>query len=287
MTKPQREPPELFTPERPVRSDFSRRSGLSYKARRRITLTVLSLLLIAGLAWLWDTVFPSTPGEIPTIKAEGSYKQRPEEPGGIDIPHQDVQVYHEIDGSASAENAKPAIEHMLPPPEEPKAPAAPPPSASVEPAPAAEVENLSPAVQAEMTVATPPVAGTPAAQAKTPLAASPAAPSAVAPPVIQTPPPVAAAPAAEPPKPAPAETGNVVVQLAALPNEHAATAMAQKLQAKYQSILGSARLHPVRADLGAKGIFYRIQSQPLPESQAKSVCAALKNQNAGCLLVRR
>jgi hypothetical protein len=91
----------------------------------------------------------------------------------------------------------------------------------------------------------------------------------------------------ETPKPAPVETGNTVVQLAALPDEHAATVMAQKLQIKYQSILGSAHLHPVRADLGAKGIFYRIQSQPLSDSQAKSVCAALKNQNAGCLLVRR
>ena len=38
MIKPQREPPELFSSERPVRSDFARRGGLSYKVRRRLTL---------------------------------------------------------------------------------------------------------------------------------------------------------------------------------------------------------------------------------------------------------
>lgn len=253
-----RKNPELFAPERPVRSDFARQSGLSYGVRRLITMAVLVGLVTAGGMWAWGRVTASHSGEIPTIKADSSYKQKPEQPGGIDIPHQDVQVYHEIDGSAVAENAKPTVEHMLPPPEEPQA------AALVQPAPAAApaVENTptNPVVEAPVPIV-PPAAATPVVAAVK-----------------------AAAPAEG--KPAPVAKGNTVVQLAALPDQHAAEVMAKNLQNKYKAQLGAAQLHPVRADLGAKGIFYRIQSQRLPDADANAICAALKSLHAGCLLVR-
>jgi hypothetical protein len=262
---------------------------------------------------------PSTPGEIPTVKAEGSYKQRPEQPGGIDIPHQDVQVYHEIDGSAEAANAKPEVEHMLPPPEEPNASAfaaavppvvsgsaaklparvesltqttvapvpapAPTPSPAIAPSPAAVP---APAVTANAPlslVPSPPAVATTVASAA-PKPADVSAPVSAPTPAVAAVQPAAPAVAANPAPLSPAGKGKAVVQLAALPDERAAQAMAQKLQAKYGAILGQARLRPVRADLGAKGIFYRIQSQALSDEQAKAICAAIKNLNAGCLLVR-
>src|SRR5580658_4513994 len=94
-------PPELFA-QRPVQSTFSKdsadrsvrmRRGPPYAVRRLITVSVLLLIVCGGLYWAFGNRMPAVPGEIPTIKAEGSYKQRPQQPGGIEIPHQDVQVY--------------------------------------------------------------------------------------------------------------------------------------------------------------------------------------------------
>ena len=62
--------------------------------------------------------------------------------------------------------------------------------------------------------------------------------------------------------------------------------MANKLQSHYGGVLGSAELRAVRADLGHKGIYYRIQTQALSEQQASKICAALQRENVGCILVK-
>ena len=41
-----------------------------------------------------------------------------------------------------------------------------------------------------------------------------------------------------------------------------------------------------KADLGEKGVFYRIQGVGLDEERARSVCSQLKAQNVGCVVVR-
>ena len=102
-------PPELFS-EPQIRSDAVRFAP-SYAFRRVITLTVILLLIAGGVYWAAGRAPVSDPNDIPVIKAEGSYKQRPEQPGGIDIPHQDVQVYQELDARNSD---KPQAEHLLP-----------------------------------------------------------------------------------------------------------------------------------------------------------------------------
>src|SRR5689334_6764267 len=100
----------------------------SYRVRRIITCIVL-VLLVAGAGYAIFSL-NRKPGEIPTIQAEGTLKQKPEQPGGLDVPNQDVLAYQQIDNSG----AKPgATEHLLPPPETPQPAAAPPP-----PAPAAK-----------------------------------------------------------------------------------------------------------------------------------------------------
>jgi hypothetical protein len=271
----------LFSSERPIRSDFAR-GGPSYALRRIATILLAIVVLVGGGFWFMNR--SSAPEEIPTIKAEGTYKERPEQPGGIDIPHQDVQVYHEIDGANDGEKA--TVEHMLPPPEQPTAAPA---TAAADPefvtAPATEVENIAPATVKSVTAQPPASVPTPspaAPVAEAPVPATASVPVAPTPAVVR---PVPAVTATAPAAAAPVKNG-VVVQFAASSDEHAASQMAQKLQTQYHGVLGSAHLHPVKADLGAKGIFYRIQSQPLSETQAKSICATVKKNNAGCLLVR-
>jgi len=285
-------PPELFTYERPTlsnggRSDFAQGGGIPYALRRVITLLVLVGVIGGGVYWLWNRA-PSTPAAIPTIKTEGSFKQRPEQPGGIDIPNQGVQVYREIDGSAQTSDQKPKVEHMLPPPEEPMASAMPskPAAEPVVDEAAAHVERLTPTVTATSTVPaidTPPPPPPMPTTVTAPVAKiDPPKPAVEKPVIVEKP----AAPAvtASPPPVATAKL-RAAVQLAALPDQAAAEALAHKLQNRYASILGTARLHPVRADLGAKGIFYRIQSQPLTDAEAQTLCDALKKEKAGCLLV--
>ena len=106
--------PELFVSERPVHSDYARERA--YARRRIVTLIVLAFVLGGAGYAFWGRGAPN-PADIPTIKAEGAYKQKPTEPGGIDIPHQDVRVYDQLE---SKKAVAPQIEHLLPPPEVPK-----------------------------------------------------------------------------------------------------------------------------------------------------------------------
>jgi hypothetical protein len=305
MTKPPQ--PELFA-ERPVRSDFARRAP-SYALRRIITVLVLLGVIGGGLYIGLRHASPTQPGQIPTVKADGNYKQRPAQPGGIDIPHQDVQVYQQLDNNAPD---KPAVEHLLPPPEVPQAVPvspnaqnpAPPPAATNNLAHTPALVPVAPPVKTQSldSIMTPDRA--PAPPVNTTVATAPApvvpplpvpAPAAIPKPATKTidqvlqdvaasTPPATAAPA-----PVPDQTVNTgpAVQLASTPDQAAAQTMARNLQSKYASILGPAKLRVVKADLGEKGIYYRVQSQSLSDDKAIAICSAVKDLNAGCILVRR
>lgn len=322
-------PPELFA-ERPIRSDFARanssRRGPSYAVRRFITLFIICVIISGGLYWKFGKAsVPSAPEEIPTIKADGSYKQRPEQPGGIDIPHQDVQVYQSLDAKGPP---KDQVEHLLPPPETPQSAIVPqaakttsvatPPDIESLIAPPAKIETTATQTPIEV-VAAPtslepaPVASPAPAVGAAAISAAPfptvtpakAVPIAVTPKTIAT----ASQPAhAEPslsqviknvtasapaamnastePTAVTATNGNTAIQLASLPDQAIAKATMAKLQTQYASTLGATQLRLVKADLGAKGVYYRIQSQPVAQARAKSLCAAIKANKAGCILVR-
>jgi hypothetical protein len=49
-------------------------------------------------------------------------------------------------------------------------------------------------------------------------------------------------------------------------------------------LLGSQSAIPLRADLGEKGVFYRIQTAPIAD--ADRVCGELKRRNIGCIIAR-
>jgi hypothetical protein len=335
--------PELFA-ERPVCSEFAR-NGPPYALRRMFTLMILLGVIIGGLCFGFSHSLRSPPNKIPTIKTEGNYKLRPAQPGGIDIPHQDVQVYRQLDNVAYT----PAAEHLLPPPETPQPvpgaldlsqPSSPMISTgaaqvetwtSVSDIAAQEGSKLSKALHPEIASASAAISGAPppavplpmdSTQLGTvgvlqavvkPLPAFVPVPGLIAPGFVPGPAPgpavseVAPASAAVPvlaAKPAPRTVDQIVkdvtsssrstesgrgpaVQLAASLDASTAEAMALKLQIKYAAILGAARLHVARADLGARGIYYRIQSQPLSGDQARAICKAVKKLNVGCALVRR
>ena len=96
----------------------------------------------------------------------------------------------------------------------------------------------------------------------------------------------AQAPAA-PPKPAAAKTAGTRLQLGSLRSEDAARQEWERIKRKNTDLLGSLSATPVRADLGDKGVYYRIQTGPLADlPAAERICSELKQRSIGCIIAR-
>ena len=151
-------------------------------------------------------------------------------------------------------------------------------------------------VKPDGSVMAPPVAAAEAPAAIDQTAAAPAAeaaPQAVA--SLQAPPP---APEAKPKpvqKPAVQQTASVapqaaptkyVVQVGSKKNQTEALASFADMQQKYPSLLASYRPMVQKADLGAKGIWYRLRIGPIADKTAASkLCTQLKSQGLPDCLV--
>ena len=61
----------------------------------------------------------------------------------------------------------------------------------------------------------------------------------------------------------------------------------KKVQVANKDLLGNLSLDIQRADLGAKGVFFRLRAGPLDEAAAKSLCAELTKRNQGCIVARK
>lgn len=273
-------------------------------------------------------------GAPPLLTADGTpTKMRPEQPGGIEVPHQDKLVYERL----NERGAKPNVERLLPPPEQPlprpvvtpqmppppplpQAPTIaqvpPPPPGATATVPRLPTEAEPPPPVASSPLAAPPPAPAPVVKAAPPPAAKPqpvqtAAVPAAQPPAVKTQPqaapaatPQAAKPApvqpvqtaAAPPPAAPAPTtpapakspgaGGWRIQLASVRSEAEAASEWKRLTSRHGDALSGLSMQVAKADLGEKGVFYRVQGVGVDEARAKAACAALKAQNVGCVVVR-
>lgn len=89
-------------------------------------------------------------------------------------------------------------------------------------------------------------------------------------------------------RPAPAAAGGrVYVQLLAARSQDDVLGAWKKLQAKNSDLLGGMAGTVARADLGDRGVFYRLRAGPIAsETKAKTLCSALAGRNVSCLIVR-
>lgn len=233
-----------------------------------------------------------TAAQAPVIAADNQpYKVRPADPGGMQVPNTDKMVYDRLGQNTQQEGG---VENLLAQPPAPSAP--PPPSEPVaEPVPsplaeqpqAVEPEPL-PEQQVAATPAPQPVpAPAPQPPAVQPPAASPApapAPKPTQQPQVAAVPP---APAPAPAAPAPAGGGSQMVQLAALKDEASARTAWNQAVASNKDLLGNLTLDIQRADLGAKGVFYRVRAKGLRSAEeAKALCDKLAARKVSCLVVR-
>ncbi|HEY4343618.1 MAG TPA: SPOR domain-containing protein [Parvibaculum sp.] len=240
------------------------------EGRRRpiVVLAIIALIVVfAGVVFLAykQGLKQGAQGNPPVIRADGTpSKVAPVNPGGMEIPHQDRSVYDRMSGSNADDNAQPDAEHLLPKPEEPMT--------MQEPAPATSPSATEPPPASAVTedTGTSPVQSAPVGPVQmtppTPPAATPTAPS-----VTET------APAAT------SGAGGYVAQLAAFRDEPSARAELKKLQKKFPSLAGlSADIQ--KADLGDKGIYYRLRAGYLDKTKAQTLCTELKAKGQACLV---
>ena len=270
--------------------DLERRAAKRSRGARLVM--VLAAVLIAAVAGggLWYVLEQSSGDqEIPLVEADRTpVKVRPDEPGGMQVPHQEIGVLNRPATGMAAQ--KPQVETLMPPPE---MPVPPPRLAPVEEAgaPAAAAPAVAPGTR----LVAPPLPAPPAAPA---LPVKPAAPPPPQPPQAEAAPAPSPAPALSPaPAPAPSPTpaaspapgaAGYRAQVAAFRSEAAANNKVGQMKTRYADIFGPLPLHVRRVDRGARGTWYRVQAGVFAErGQATALCEELKRRGEkGCFIVR-
>ncbi len=290
----------------------------------------------------------------PLIQADStSYKEKPVNPGGMDVPFQDAVVFDQLDKTKTADAGN--VENLLPPPEQPvesnpKATEAAPPSAPKPEADkgviastnAAEDDSVAAKIAAtEATMkaktgtaedaatqsetvaqtianATPVVDKTGTAKtttqqtanvvtsakadtvvtsktttktvtaAKTPTTMDDVVKTSTASTTVAhatTPAKMNAVAPAAPTPVAKASGGTAKIQLGAFKDESAAKAAWVHLQQQYAPHLNGVTPNYARADLGAKGVFYRVQGVNISKTQAQDICQAINASKAGACII--
>jgi len=79
-------------------------------------------------------------------------------------------------------------------------------------------------------------------------------------------------------------SGSYAVQVSSQHSEEEVQSSFRALQAKYPDLLGGREPIIRRADLGAKGIYFRAMVGPLPADQANELCSNLKSAGGSCLV---
>lgn len=245
-------------------------------------LSVLALVAFAAIIWY---AYPTSEeaqeaADVPVVLAEkAAYKFTPDDPGGMKVPHQDSTVFDPLDNKG-----KQRVERLLPGTEEPVDKDAVIKTAEEKLAkPDASLKKVGIATEKVIAPEKEPVKETAAkAAAEKPVQKPPVAKTAEA----DTP---AAKPATQAAKPVAAASagGTVYIQLGSYRNTEGAATDWKKLQQKHPELLKGLDMRTQRIDLGAKGVFNRLQAGKLSEARAREICDVLKSANpGGCMVVR-
>lgn len=241
-------------------------------------LTVVALLAFAAIIWY---AYPEDEEkyagmDVPVVVAQkDAYKFTPDDPGGMEVRHQDSTVFDPLERKPSQ-----TVEKLMPTPEEPinradvlKGGVA----ARLEPKLDMQMEKLD--AGAEKFVA----------KAEDVKMADVVKPVAKPEATVKT----AVAKPAEPPASLSVETqaasdGKMVyIQLGSYRNTAGASEDWGRLKKKHPSLLGNLEMRTQRVDLGSKGVFNRLQAGKVSEAKAKEICETLKSSNpGGCMVVR-
>lgn len=225
--------------------------------------------------------------DIPTISADKSvYKFKPENPGGMEVPHQDSTVFDPID-NRSADAAR--VEKLGAPPEEPVDK-----DAAISTAPIdkkmeklnLESQLTTPVSEDTEKVIAPVVEEEPPAVTEEKPAVVKEAKPAEKPKAVKAEVKPAAKPAEKPAAvAAPAAGGGNFIQLGSYKDIAAAKADWAVLQRKFPQTLGKMKMRTQRVDISGKGTFNRLQAGASSPARAAEVCKLLKGSGTSCIVV--
>jgi hypothetical protein len=294
-------------------------------------LVLIILILLVGLAGLVSAggflLLLGNGGsqDVPIIKAEATaYKERPEEPGGLQIDHQNSSVMTILEKLDPADETidrlqLPEAEPELPPVrlaenaagQETKPPASPPAESKNQDGQSAPADKMAvkkaaddEAPEKDTPAKEIPAKDTPAAEAGAVSAAGQeeakagdAQPDANQPAVTAAPAPRPAIPkqAARSPDKARIITKPVVtdpnkpqmmVQLAAFRKQEKAEQAAAILGRDHKDRLNGSELGVMQIDAGSSGIFWRVITPALAPQDARQICDRLKRAGQDCILRR-
>jgi outer membrane biosynthesis protein TonB len=274
---------DVETDEVEAREPGRPRRGRSHPISAVIAVLIL-LAAITAVLWVgYHVMSRRAGGEVPLIRADPRpIKVAPAQPGGMEVPDQDIYILNRQKPLDSR------VEQLLPAPEAPLPRPTPPEPALVDTpapdeAPAPVIQPPSPPVSAQPASAAP----TPPAQAVAPAAALPPPAPTAAPLPESVPPPTPPAPARTASLP-PAETGSGYrLQLGSVRSVEEAQREWDRLKRVEPELLGKFKADAVRADLGERGVFYRIEAGRFANAaEGDRLCAELKRHDIGCILVK-
>lgn len=225
-------------------------------------------------------------GAPPLIKAApGPSKVAPANPGGINIPNQKASVYDRLTGNGN----QPTVEHLAPPPQQPMAGALPESNggqATSGQTASSQATSSQPAGEGPASPAAPPPAALAKPPAEMPPPTTPAKPEQ---PAAKPAAPAKPAAAARPQTPKPARTaasGEIRAQIGAYRSVADASAEWRRLIKTDAGLMHGLRPAIRRVDLGARGVFQRLQAGPFNNVvAARRFCAELKAKGHGCFVV--
>lgn len=295
------------------RSDHHRSGQPAGKSMIKNMVTVFFGLAVVGGAlggagyWFYNQGQPiQDDGNLPILLPDPSpIKIRPEDPGGMEVPHRETTVYDQL--SDVDPDATVVLQELPDMPRAPEVTAAPVIPESEKPiadesAPqdtgtsmatgdnATDAEPDEPAsssaVETESVVAAPEINEPALTDAQKAVEAAENRASETA-----------AEKVAQAPKaaPVPTEQSDAAtvsedayrVQLASVREESGATSEWKRLSSKNKDLLDNLQMFVQRTEIEGKGIFYRLQAGPLSDAAAaEKLCADLKERSVGCLIVR-
>lgn len=266
------------------------RPGGLFRGKRLLGAVAAGVVTAAFAGIVWHAYDlgrqDATLDTVPLIEAaEGPPRARPDDPGGMEVPHQDKLIYNQLTPGAPNE----PVESLLPPPEEPMVP-------KIAPEPAESPAALPAGSPGESDVARHPVlpprngpATPPAEPKKTATAGTPPLErDENDDPAAGVPMPPAPASKAEAPTNAQPTAGTARIQLSSLRSRDAAMVEWNKLKAAHGALFAGLSPHVERAEIPGKGTFFRLQADgPADKAAADALCARFKAAGLGCLSVQK
>jgi hypothetical protein len=271
------------------RGDYDRPVKPAGKSMIKGLATVFLGLVVVGGAlggagyWFYNQGHPiQDDGNLPILLPDPSpIKIRPDDPGGMEVPHRETTVYDQLSDIDPDTNV--VLQEL---PDMPRAP---------EVSATTTLDQTQPTEKALANGTEKEVADNPQTVEPTPNT-EPAlqAPEIVAPELSDAEKAVVAAEkrtvAAEAAENAPTKvsvSNAFRIQLASVREESGAATEWQRLSSKNNDLLGTLEMFVQRTEIEGKGVFYRLQAGPLGNaSAAEKLCSELKKRSVGCLVVR-